>query len=151
MAGRKFRFSLDPVLKLRQHEAEQAEQALAHALRLRQDREAHLEAADALLRALPTEGAARKSETPADFRRFAATQNEAMRARKQASKALEAARHRERDARRALLAARRPEDALHTLRDQQEQTHRYEQQRVESNQLDDQATAAYCRQMRTDA
>ncbi len=149
MAGRKFRFSLDAVLRLRRHEAEQAERALAQVARLRQDREAHLAAAEDALRALPD--AAGLAGTPADFRRTAAARSEVMDVRAQARRALEAARQREGAARRALVEARRPEEALESLRERQEEAHRQAALRAEAGVLDEHATAAYCRQLRADA
>ena len=148
MAVKKFRFSLEQVLTVRRHEAERAEQRLAKALQARRDREARLDDAERALRTVLEEAPAPGAVTPAAFRRHAATQHEAMRLRKQASHALDVARMKEREAYRALLDARRPQEALHTLRDQQQQAHRQAALRAEAEFLDDQATAAYCRQLR---
>ena len=146
MAGKKFRFPLEPVLTLRRHEAERAELTLAKALQTRREREAHLDAAEHALRTLAADAPA--PSTPADLRRFAASQHEALHARRQAAHALLVARQRERDAHHALVEARRPEEALSTLRDQQASVHQKAAQRAEFDVLDDQATAAYCRQLR---
>lgn len=151
MAGKKFRFSLDNLLRLRRHQAEQAEQTLAGALRTRQEHEAHLEAAETTMQALAEEAPTPGTGTPAEFRRFAATQQEAFRARTQAREALETAQRREAAARHALVKARQPEEALHTLRTREQAAHHQTRQRVETAVLDDQATAAYCRQLRSDA
>lgn len=150
MAGKKFRFSLDHVLAVRSHAARQAEQALAAALHDRRDHEARLAQAEATLPALAERAPAPGTAAPADFRRFAATQQEAFRARARARRALEAAHHREAEARTALTEARRPEEALHTLREQEADAHRRAAQSAELAFLDDQAAAAYCRQLRTD-
>ncbi|NNF58192.1 MAG: flagellar export protein FliJ [Rhodothermaceae bacterium] len=151
MAGKKFRFSLDHLLRLRRHQAEQAEQALAGAIRTRHDHEARLEAAEDMVQTLAAEAPTPGTGTPADFRRFAATQQEAFRARTQARAALEVAQREESDARRALVKARQPEEALHTLQTREQAAHHQGQQRAETAILDDQANAAYCRQLRSEA
>ena len=147
MAGKKFRFSLEPVLKLRRHVAERAEMDLAGALRIRSDQQAEFDAADSAVKSFAEDAPVRHLRTPASFRRLAAMQQEVFRARAEARVALEAAQHRATKARVALLAARKPEEALHTLRAREEATHRSNRLRTELAALDDQATAAYCRQL----
>ena len=151
MPGKKFRFSLDPVLAVRGHEARQAEQALAAALQARQGEEARLARVEAALPALaeraPTSGAA----APGDFRRFAAVQQAAFRDRASARRAVQTAHDHEARARAALVEARQPEEALVALRDREAAAHRRAAERSELAFLDDQATAAFCRRRRADA
>lgn len=151
MPGKKFRFSLEPVLALRRKAAERAERGLANALRARQDREQRLGDAEDALRALRTDADPGTEPTPASFRRFAAAQQEGFRARTDARDALTSAQRTEEQARRALVAARQPEEALTTLRDDEEASHRATRQHAERATLDDQATAAYCRKRRGQA
>lgn len=150
MTGKKFRFSLDRVLALRRHEAQQAEHALSDALRDRRNHEARLADAEAFLPALTQGAPIAGAAAPADFRRYAATQQAALRDRDQARQALDASLRREAAARSALVEAKRPEEALDTLREQEVSAHRRSAQRAEIAFLDDQAAAAYCRQLRTD-
>lgn len=149
MAGKKFRFSLEQVLSLRRHETERAEQSLARAQQARLAREAHLDEAEATLQTLTQD--APGTGTPHDFRRFAATQQEAMRARARARMALDAAHQHESKARTGLVEARRPEEALHTLREKEEARHRRAREHAEIAFLDDQASSAYLRQRHNDS
>lgn len=148
MAGKAFRFSLDHVLALRAHEAQEAERALARALLARRDRESALADAEASLPALADRAPA-GSAAPVDFRRYAAAREAALRTREQARRALADAEGREARAREALADARRPEEALQTLRDEEVSTHKRATANAEAAFLDDQATAAYVRQLRS--
>ena len=148
MAGKTFRFSLDQVLTVRAHESRQAEQALTQALLVRRDHEARLADAEATLPALAERAPQPGAAGPADFRRHAAAREEAFRAREQARRALAAAEGREAQAREALTEARRPEEALRTLRDEEAAAHHRAAALAEAAFLDDQASAAYCRQLR---
>lgn len=148
MAGKTFRFSLDPVLSFRAHEAEKAEQALSKALAERRRHEAVLADAEALLPTLAGKAPAPGTAGPDDFRRHAAAREQAFRAREQARRALSAAERREAQARTALAEARRPEEALRTLRDEEATAHRRAVAHAEAAFLDEQASAAYARQLR---
>ena len=149
MAGKKFRFSLDHVLAIRTHAAQQAEQTLAAALADRVGHEMRLAQTEAALPELAEHAPVQGSAAPEDFRRFAVARQEAFRSRAEARRALDAAQRREATARTALSEARRPEEALHTLREQEATAHRRAAQTAELAFLDDQASAAYCRQLRT--
>lgn len=144
MSGKKFHFSLDSVLTVRRHQAAKAEQAVAAALQARQSEEARLAEAEARLARLdaPAPGGAL---APADFQRLAAHRHEAMQARTGVRRTLDAAQRREASARRALTDARRPEEALTTLRDGEWDAFRLAALRAEDAVLDEFATGAHAR------
>lgn len=147
MSTKRFRFSLDGVLHVRQHEAERAEQHLARALVERRAHEAAVEAArarlDGLLGGGPTGPA-----SPVELRRLALVRQEAKGAVAAAHLALDAGRGRERAARTALADRRRAEEALTTLRRLELDAHRTAALAAEGAFLDDQAAAAHARKLR---
>jgi flagellar FliJ protein len=144
MSGKKFRFSLDSVLTVRRHAAAKAEQAVAAALQARRAEEARLAEAEERLTRLdaPAPGAAL---APADFQRLAGHRHDAMQARAAVRRTLDAARRRESAAHRALTDARRPEEALTTLRDGEWDAFRLAALRAEDAAIDEFATAAHAR------
>jgi len=144
MAGKKFRFSLDGVLTVRHHQTVKAEQALDVAARARRMQEEQLAAAEANLAGLPSArpGAAIGL---ADIQRQAAHRSDAMKARAAARHALDASHRHEGTARRALTAARVPEEALVTLRERERAAHRTAALRAEEAVIDEHVTASYAR------
>jgi flagellar FliJ protein len=148
MAGKTFRFSLQRVLDLREREAEEAERALARAVRARREKEEVLAAA----RRRRAEACAPPATGPLDpaaLRRRAGFLDDLRRAEGEAARQLDRLRRQEAEARRALMARRRPEEALRVLRDNEATAHRRAQDEAELAFLDEQAVAGHTRKQRT--
>ena len=147
MAGKTFRFSLQRVLDLRHHEAEEAEHALGRAVLARREQEDRLAAA----RQRRAEACAAAPEGPLDpaaLRRRAGFLDDLRRAEAEAARQLDELRRREAEARRTLAERRRPEEALRVLRDHEATAHRRAQDEAELAFLDEQAVAGHARKRR---
>ena len=144
MSGKKFRFTLDSVLTVRRHQTAKAEQVVAAAITARRNEEERLAAAEQRLAALPGANAG-DVLGPADFQRQAAHRQEAMQARAAVRRSLDMARRRETTAHTALTDARRPEEALSTLRENEWDAFRKEALRAEEATLDEFAVVRHAR------
>jgi flagellar protein FliJ len=144
MTGKPFRFSLQPVLDFRRHEAEHAEATLAQAVRARRAGEAALAEVTARYEAATREGADDIAD-PTTFLRHAAHRQQARRAVAAAAHEVDRLRVSEQRARRELLDRRRPEEALLTLRARARDDHRSAEASAELAFLDEQAVGAYRR------
>lgn len=147
MPGKTFRFSLQKVLDLRQREAEEAERALGRAVRARREQEEHLAALRAR-RAATCDAAPGGALGPATLRRHAGYLDDLRRAELDAARRLDRLVREEEAARHALAARRQPEEALHTLRDQEATAHRRTQAEAELAFLDEQAVSGHVRKHR---
>ncbi|MFN3596094.1 MAG: hypothetical protein ACK41D_02345 [Rubricoccaceae bacterium] len=145
MAGKGFRFALDPALTVRRDAAERAERVLGEAIAARQQAADALVVAEDALRDVAL--CAAEKASPEAFRRRATALHAAMQTRARARAALEAAARREAQARAALLAAHRDADAIGTLRDQAASAHRAARLRAADAAADELATAAYARRL----
>lgn len=148
MGGKKFRFSLQSVLTLRTYEAEQAAQTLqqaAHARRRQEARVAQLHhTATARTVVLPAQGRL----DPRRLRREAAFQRDAERALDAARRHLDVLEARERQARDALRQRHTAEASLQTLHDHERARHHDDQQAAEIDFLDEQALTGFHRARR---
>ncbi len=136
MAGRSFRFSLSPVLQLRERAVDDSREALGLIRADRRQAESALaEATEAAHRA-PTGGG-----TAHSLRAAAAHRSTLSRARTDAERALDRLRESERQRQRQLAAAVREREALAVLRDQAADAHRADALRHETARLDDVALA----------
>ena len=145
MSGKKFRFSLQHVLELRQHEAEQAHQAYADAMAACEAQEARVLRAQRRLEGLhqrpPEPGAIR----PATLRQFDVFRREAQQTLADACTRLSQARQCAEEARTRLLERRRAEEGLQKLRDKEKKQHTHKQLETARAFLDEQAVMRFCR------
>ena len=145
MAGKRFRFSLDQLLRLRRHETARAEQEVAAAIATRRDREEEVQQVEDRLHGLADAAPDPAIATPKAFRRHAALRDAVLEERRRARHALQAARRTEARAREALVEARRPEEALDRLREREQAAHRRARRRAEDAAMDEQAGSAHHR------
>ena len=146
MAGKKFRFSLESVLKLRRHETERARQYLGAAARERREQEEQVRHMQHRLVSLkgPTTGVL----DPIALRRQAAFRQDAQHRVDQASAELAQRRQREGQARLVLQKKHRAEESLQILREKEEARHKKEQEDAEGAFLDEQAISGFSRKHR---
>ncbi len=145
MAGKKFRFSLANVLRLRQYESEQARQELARRLQAREAQVQAVRAAEEALQALLTQPAATSVRGPQHFARQQSAWAAAQRAIDAAHKVL-AQRNTDVDQARAELQKRqRTEETLDTLREQEHARYKQEVFQAETAFLDEQAVLGFSR------
>ena len=143
MAGKKFRFSLESVLKLRRHETERARQHLGQASRARQDQEEHVRHMRHRLMAFG--GVAAGVIDPVALRRQAAFRQDAQHRYEQARSELVRRQQHEGEARQVLHEKHRAEESLEILREKEETHHKKEQQDAEGAFLDEQAISGFFR------
>lgn len=144
MAGKRFQFSLQRVLELRQHEAEAAEQVLGTAVQRRAEGEATVAEAQARLEAF-LQAESHLQSGLLDLRRREGFRRDARRAVEQAERMLASLRRQEDQARQQLRRRKQAEDALTTLRDEQLSTFQAEAAREDLAFLDEQALSGYLR------
>lgn len=137
MARSRFRFPLDPVLRLRERSVDSARETLGSAVGTRRAAEADAARAGQAIGATlaPTE-----TTTVAALGGQAAHRDRLRRAEAAALAAAERARIQENAARAALAAALRQHQAVDSLRDAAVETHRADAARAEIAELDDLAT-----------
>ncbi len=147
MPGKTFRFSLQTVLDLRRRETEAAERALGRTVQARRSQEERLAAAR-------RDRADACAETPAGaldsaaLRRRAGHLRDLRSSEAAAARRLDAVRQQEAEARRTLVARRRPEEALKVLRDQHVSAFERARSKAETAFLDEQATTGHHRNQR---
>ena len=145
MAGKKFRFSLDSVLRLREHETRQAREELSAILHQKQAQEACVEEArhrlDELLHATPT-GAVGQHR----LRQFDAFRQAARQACSEAAARLAHLARLEEEARAQLMERRSAEETLRHLYEEEASRHRRDEDVAETSFLDEQALTSYYRQ-----
>ncbi len=146
MAGKKFRFSLESVLKLRRYETERARQHLGRAALDRQEQEERVQRRKQHLMRLV--GAPPGAADPESLRRQAAFRSDAQRHYDQARDELDARRHREGQAREHLRTKHSAEESLQILREQEAAQHKKAQDHAEDAFLDEQAIAGFIRKRR---
>lgn len=147
MVGKKFRFSLDTVLKLRAHETECARQDLGIVREQLREQEERLERAKADLGELSGKkvfgSVGQRSLSRSDaFRREAQERLDEERRRLKHLKELEE------DARLRLVEKKGAEEAIQGLREQEEEKYWKSYYSTETGILDEQAIAGYTRRKR---
>jgi flagellar FliJ protein len=151
MAGKKFRFSLSSVLRVRTHEAERAEQALAQVMQKRTTQERRVDEAMETLRRLQHEPAsADQPVTAASLRRAEAHRLDAQRRLNAEEKRLRHVLREEQQARRELTNRRSAEQALVTLHDIEKQRFHQAEAQAENRQIEDQALDLFRRKNAAD-
>lgn len=147
MSGKKFRFSLDSVLKLRSHEAECARQDLAEIRQDIQQQEQRLEVAEEALRtaveARKTGSTGQRSLARTEAFRQAAHERVQVERRK-----LDQLREREEEALLVLMKRKSAEETIRHLEEQERISYWKDFRSAESEQLDEQAITGYQRQRR---
>ena len=147
MAGKKFRFSLESVLKLRRYETERARQRLGRTALERQEQEEQVQHTQQRLMRLV--GAATGVVDPVSLRRQDAFRSDAQRHYDQACTELDARHLREGQARQHLQTKHGAEESLQILREKEAVHHKKEQDDAEGAFLDEQAIASFSRKRRT--
>ena len=142
MAGKKFRFSLESVLKLRSHETERARQHLGRAVLERQQQEEHVRH---MRHRLMTFSGAVGLADPLTLQREAAFRQDAQHRYDQARSQLAMRRRDEGQAREELQKKHQAEESLQILREKEEALHRKAQQEAEDAFLDEQAISGFLR------
>ena len=146
MAGKKFRFSLESVLKLRRYETERARQHLGQAALDRQQQEEQVRHGQQRL--IHLVGSAAGVVEPESLRRQAAFRSDAQRHYDQACTELEARQQREGQAREHLRTKHSAEESLQILREKEAVHHKKEQDDAEGDFLDEQAITGFLRKHR---
>lgn len=145
MPGKKFRFSLQKVLELRQHETERARQALVSAKREFERKKEQLRQARKRLadrqRVIEEGGALRSAE----LQQAEAFREDARQAVVEAKAAVEEAQRRVEEARTELQEARQAEESFEELRDQEKDEFDQEQTKAEIAFFDEQAVQRHSR------
>ncbi len=148
MPGKKFRFSLQSVLRWRQHQTEQAVEALVRLQQERAQLEQRIEAARQQLAQLQRELTAHASTTdPVQLRRQEAYWLKAQRQLLRLEQQLEQLRQQEAEARALVLERRQAEESLERLRERQYARYLEAETAAEHAWIDEQATGAYVRKL----
>ncbi len=146
MYGKKFRFSLASILKLRKHETACTQKDLARKM---QDRKAQEEEVSAAEEQLAHIAPAVEKNGVIDIqflRRLEAHKEDARMALIEARERLSVLQHEERQTRNHLLKKRSAEEALQTLHDKEKDHHFRGVEAAENKQLEEQALDNYRRQ-----
>ena len=145
MPGKKFRFSLASILRLRQHETQRTQHDLAKKMQDRRAQEAQVEEAREHLAELAP-GVNNQTVKVSDLLRSEALKEDARHLLKKASEQLEDLISREEHTRKDLIQKRSAEEALQTLHDQEKTRHIRDIESAENKQLEEQALDKYRRQ-----
>lgn len=145
MTGKRFKFDLENVLKLRRHETERARQMLVDAAMERERHESLLADSQRRLREIAMSAASHGTVGSITFRQHDAFRRDAHRAFEQAARALKQKQQAEDEARKQLVEHRRAEEALQNLHDQKREAHLREQETVDLAFLDEQALSSFAR------
>ena len=149
MQGKKFRFSLASILRLRQHETERTKLDLAKKMQDRRKQEQEVsEAREVLAELSPVI----KTNQPVEigvFRRLEAHKHDARQTLLKAQERLRNLEVEEQKTRQDLLKKRSAEEALQTLHDKEKDTHIRELNTAENKRIEEQALDNYRRQQLT--
>ena len=149
MPGKKFRFSLASILRLRQHETERTRFDLAKKMQDRKAQEAEvLEARDQLAEINP-DIQTQQTVRVTDLRRVEALKQDARNMLHKANERLEDLMTQEQRTRSDLLQKRSAEEALQTLHDQEKTRHIRDIESAENKQIEEQALDKYRRQQQS--
>jgi len=146
MKGKKFRFSLESVLKLRRYETERARQHFGQVVQARQEQEAVVLRMAQRLIDLPESD--RGPVDSATLQRHDAFRQDAQRQYDQACSELASCRQREGEARQRLRQKHGAEESMHRLHEREAIDHKKAQQDAEGAFLDEQAASGYFRKQR---
>ena len=147
MAGKKFHFSLESVLRLRSHETECARQELAAVREQIRDQEERIREAEARLEEVIQTCRTGKTGRQS-LSRLEAFRQEAHSRLDEERRRLDHLRHMEEDARVELMQRKGAEEAIHSLKVQEKEKFWKEFYAVETGLLDEAAIAGFRRQRR---
>ena len=146
MQGKKFRFSLASILRLRQHETECSKLDLAKKIQERQQQEQQVSVARDVLADLSPAIQTNQSVEIGMFRRMEAHKEDARQNLHKAQERLRNLEVEEQKTREDLLKKRSAEEALQTLHDREKDSHLRELATVEDKIIEEQALGNYRRQ-----
>lgn len=149
MPGKKFRFGLQNVLKLRRHKTERARQALTSAKQALTEKKEQLEQARAHLAKCQRTVEEGEVQRSAQLRQAGAFRENARQSVADARAAVEECRERVREAEEKLHETRQDEEAFVELRDQKKEQHDREQAKAEVAFFDEQAVLRHARSSST--
>ena len=145
MAGKKFRFSLESVLKLRKHETNVAREELAWLMQQKQLQIERVEAAQTRLHDFTREGLRGVFDSTA-LRQYDAFRNDALQCLDENRKKLQLITNKEEEARSTVMKKRSAQEALQRLYEKEESKHKKESETADIEFLDEQAITSYFRQ-----
>ncbi len=145
MPGKKFRFPLENVLKLREQETESAQRRLVSIQGILEEQESRIEDLHRHIEDLHRQSPQYGTADTTSLRRYDAYRRQAQNARELALQKLEEIQQEEDLAREHLLQRRRDEESLNTLREQSRQRFDKAQSRTEAAFLDEQAVMRFNR------
>ncbi len=145
MSGKKFRFTLDGLLKLRRYETECTLQELTRTRTSRREQEACIEQAETHLESMNHRSSRLGSIRPQALRRQAAFSREARRSLAEARDELEARRREEAAAQARLMEKRMAEEGLDKLYRREKGAHQQTEAEAEASFLDEQALMRFYR------
>jgi flagellar FliJ protein len=146
MKGKKFRFSLASILRLRQHETERTKQDLARKMQDRLAQEMEVSEAKDQLTGGSAEIEDKQTVTVKFLRRREAQIEAARQVLHRANERLADMKFEEQQTRQDLIQKRSAEEALQTLHDQEKAHHLRGIENAEDKQLEEQALDIYRRQ-----
>ena len=144
MAGKKFRFSLETVLKLRRHETERARQHLGRTARERREQEEHVRHMQHRLMTFAGVAVARVVDS-ISLQRKDAFRKDARQRYEKARTELATRKQYEGQARETLQKKHGAAESLQILCEKEEALHKKEQQDAEGAFLDEQAISGFSR------
>lgn len=145
MSGKKFRFSLQSVLDLREYKTEQARHALQAAVNERQQQEQAVERARQRLDELRTRAPDPGRIDCRTLRQYDAFCRHARQTLEAQREKLDALKQNEEEARTRWIQTRQAEESLQNLHDQEETQHRKDQSAAELDFIDEQSVMRYNR------
>ena len=149
MPGKKFRFSLAQVLKLRQHETEQCRHALAKAIQIRKNQEAKIAQSRESLNDLLTGFGGEHAIALTDIRKQQALKEAILlRIEREKLELIDLLKE-ERDQRAQLVLRNSEEEALNTLKEQEKARFEEEERMVEHKLIEEQALNTFRRQQQS--
>ena len=146
MQGKKFRFSLASILRLRQHETECTKQDLAKKMQDRRAQEKEVSEAREHLDDLSPVVQENQSTNISSLRRLEALKNDARHALQKAEERLKDLEYEEQQTRIDLLQKHSAEEVLHTLHDKEKNNHMRDLETAENKRIEEQALDNYRRQ-----
>lgn len=145
MSGKKFRFSLASILKLRQHETEQKKQDLAKKMQDRKSQEQEVSNAREQLANIASDIEEKQAHSVKLLKRRQAFQDQARIALQKANERLEDLIQEEQQTRADLIQKKSAEEALQSLHDQEKASHIRGLETAENKQIEEQALESYRR------
>lgn len=145
MSGKKFRFSLQSVLELREYETEQARHQLQATVQAREEQEQAVQRAEERLKEIRDEAPDPGRVGLRTLRQHDAFRQHAQQQLQQEQKRLRELEEQEAEARAAWIEHRQAEESLNTLHDKEQAQHQKDQSDAELAFIDEQSVMRYNR------